>query len=191
MSRIAPTEELKLIESIVADHPKGLGISAIEAEIERRQGMRPNRRTLQRRLQKLIDARRLTKEGESIALVYKSTADAEPRTDEVKAPETDLYVPVSPEGAAIRDRMRLPLMHRRPVGYRRDFLEAYQPGATFYLPESLRSQLHEMGRTPVGERPAGTYAREILGRLLVDLSWASSRLEGNTYTRLDTLKKQN
>ena len=43
-----------------------------------------------------------------------------------------------------------------------------------------------MGRTPVGERPAGTYAREILGRLLVDLSWASSRLEGNTYTRLDT-----
>lgn len=186
MSRIAPTEELKLIESIVADHPKGLGISAIEAEIERRQGMRPNRRTLQRRLQKLIDARRLTKEGESIALVYRSTADAEPRTDEVKAPETDLYVPVSPEGAAIRDRMRLPLMHRRPVGYRRDFLEAYQPGATFYLPESLRSQLHEMGRTPVGERPAGTYAREILGRLLVDLSWASSRLEGNTYTRLDT-----
>ncbi|HEX8241953.1 MAG TPA: Fic family protein, partial [Longimicrobium sp.] len=35
--------------------------------------------------------------------------------------------------------------------------------------------------------PAGTYAREIFGRLLVDLSWASSRLEGNTYTRLDTL----
>ncbi|HRP94802.1 MAG TPA: Fic family protein [Rhodocyclaceae bacterium] len=186
MSRIAPTEELKLIESIVTDHPKGLGISAIETEFERRQGMRPNRRTLQRRLQKLIDARRLTKEGESIALVYKPTADAERRTDEVKAPEADLYVPVSPEGAAIRDRMRLPLMHRQPVGYRRDFLEAYQPGATFYLPESLRSQLHEMGRTPVGERPAGTYAREILGRLLVDLSWASSRLEGNTYSRLDT-----
>ncbi|MCD8536269.1 MAG: Fic family protein [Burkholderiaceae bacterium] len=36
------------------------------------------------------------------------------------------------------------------------------------------------------ERPAGTYARDILGRLLVDLSWASSRLEGNTYSRLDT-----
>jgi len=26
----------------------------------------------------------------------------------------------------------------------------------------------------------------VLGRLLIDLSWASSRLEGNTYTRLDT-----
>ena len=33
---------------------------------------------------------------------------------------------------------------------------------------------------------AGTHARDILGRLLIDLSWASSRLEGNTYTRLDT-----
>jgi hypothetical protein len=31
-----------------------------------------------------------------------------------------------------------------------------------------------------------TFARDILHRLLIDLSWASSRLEGNTYTRLDT-----
>lgn len=39
---------------------------------------------------------------------------------------------------------------------------------------------------PDGSRPAGTYARQVLGRLLIDLSWASSRLEGNTYSRLDT-----
>ena len=86
----------------------------------------------------------------------------------------------------IRERVRLALMHRRPVGYQRDFLETYQPGTSFYLPESLRRQLHEMGRTSANERPAGTYARDILGRLLVDLSWASSKLEGNTYSRLDT-----
>jgi hypothetical protein len=43
-----------------------------------------------------------------------------------------------------------------------------------------------MGRTPQDARPAGTYARDILNRLLVDLSWASSLLEGNTYNRLDT-----
>jgi hypothetical protein len=35
-------------------------------------------------------------------------------------------------------------------------------------------------------RPAGTYSRAILNRLLIDLSWASSHLEGNTYSRLDT-----
>ena len=34
--------------------------------------------------------------------------------------------------------------------------------------------------------PAGTYSRAILNRLLIDLSWASSHLEGNTYSRLDT-----
>lgn len=86
----------------------------------------------------------------------------------------------------IRDRVRQALMHRRPVGYQREFLEAYEPGVTWYLPDSTRAQLHEMGRTSVNERPAGTYARDILQRLLVDLSWASSRLEGNTYSRLDT-----
>jgi len=43
-----------------------------------------------------------------------------------------------------------------------------------------------MGSPIEAERPAGTFARDILSRLLIDLSWASSRLEGNTYTRLDT-----
>src|SRR5690606_10493971 len=37
-----------------------------------------------------------------------------------------------------------------------------------------------------GERPAGTYARAIYNRLLIDLSWNSSRLEGNTYSLLET-----
>ncbi|MBU8911765.1 MAG: Fic family protein [Desulfobacterales bacterium] len=77
-------------------------------------------------------------------------------------------------------------MQRKPIGYQRSFLEDYDPGVTFYLSESLRAQFHEMGHTPVRERPAGTYARDILNRLLIDLSWASSRLEGNTYNRLDT-----
>lgn len=192
MPRTTPIEELKLIESIVAAHPRGIRIADIEAEMARRQGDKPNRRTLQRRLQKLIDQRCLTTEGESIALVYKLIPDAATQASgsatvtATATADAELYVPVSPEGAAIRDQVRLPLMHRRPVGYQREFLEAYQPGETFYLPESLRRQLHEMGRTSVDVRPAGTYARDILGRLLVDLSWASSKLEGNTYSRLDT-----
>ena len=55
-----------------------------------------------------------------------------------------------------------------------------------YLPETLRAQLHSLGRSPSEQTPAGTFARDILNRLLIDLSWASSKLEGNTYTRLDT-----
>ena len=34
--------------------------------------------------------------------------------------------------------------------------------------------------------PAGTYVRCITDRLLIDRSWNSSRLEGNTYSPLDT-----
>jgi len=196
MGRLTPVEELKQIESIIAAHPSGIGIAGIEAEIEQREGDKLNRRTLQRRLNKLVQAQRVTTEGNSIALVYQplpgrvmpATAD---KMLPVKAipgatQTAELYVPVSPEGAAIRDQVRLPLMHRRPIGYRREFLEAYEPGKTFYLPESLRSQLHEMGRTSDSKHPAGTYAHDIMARLLVDLSWASSKLEGNTYSRLDT-----
>lgn len=182
------TETLALIETLIAEQPQGIGIAALEKALAQRTGAAVQRRTLQRRLERLLKDGRIVAEGQSIALVYRpalpgaaaSVAEVQPGAD------AELYVPVSPEGAAVRARVRLPLMHRRPVGYQREFLEAYQPGVTFYLSESIRAQLHEMGRTPVGERPAGTYARDIMNRLLVDLSWASSRLEGNTYSRLDT-----
>jgi len=72
------------------------------------------------------------------------------------------------------------------VGYQRAFLEGYVPNQTAYLPDVLKTHLHQLGRTPDSTRPAGTYAREILNRLLIDLSWSSSRLEGNTYSLLDT-----
>lgn len=176
------TEELALIVAIVAEHPAGLGISAIEAQMQRRQHTKPQRRTLQRRLQKLIEQQQLRTEGESSALVYRPAAPAAT----FGVAEVELYVPLSPEGAAIRVQVRRALMHRRPVGYQLEFLHAYQPGVTFYLPEPLRRQLHTLGRTPQNAQPAGTYARDIMGRLLVDLSWASSKLEGNTYSRLDT-----
>ena len=75
---------------------------------------------------------------------------------------------------------------RAPVGYKLAFLEQYHPNRTAYLPPDLRDQLHTMGRARTGQAPAGTFARDILNRLLIDLSWASSQLEGNTYSRLDT-----
>ena len=86
----------------------------------------------------------------------------------------------------MRDYVRQPIQQRKPVGYNREFLESYRPNETFYLPPDIREHLGRIGRPPGAERPAGTYARDIMNRLLIDLSWASSRLEGNTYTRLDT-----
>ena len=42
------------------------------------------------------------------------------------------------------------------------------------------------GILPIASTPPGPYARKIHERLLIDLSWNSSRLEGNTYSLLDT-----
>ncbi|MDO9334468.1 MAG: Fic family protein, partial [Dehalococcoidales bacterium] len=98
----------------------------------------------------------------------------------------EVYVPISLEGEQIKTYVRQPRQLRPPVGYKLEFLEQYHPNQTAYLPKGLRDQLHALGRSPAEQTPAGTFARDILNRLLVDLSWASSQLEGNTYSRLDT-----
>jgi hypothetical protein len=72
------------------------------------------------------------------------------------------------------------------VGYNRDFIGTYQPNRTFYLPEEVRKHLLEIGQSQAGVLAAGTYAMQIYNRLLIDLTWNSSRLEGNTYSLLET-----
>ena len=96
------------------------------------------------------------------------------------------YIPLSADSRDILAYVDQALEARKPVGYQRDFLDTYEPNQTWYLPEPLRRQLHKMGQAGQADAPAGTYSRAILNRLLIDLSWASSQLEGNTYTRLDT-----
>ncbi len=185
MARQIPTEELDVITQVLAEHPQGLGISALEKTLLSHLP-HINRRALQRRLKRLQKEQRIITEGESISLRYKSVHLA---SDSARGTEHEKNsIPLSSEGELIRNLIRQPLIQRKPVGYHRSFLEEYEPGHTFYLSEALRSQFHEMGRTSTGERPAGTYARDILNRLLIDLSWSSSRLEGNTYNRLDTEK---
>lgn len=182
MSNKSLTPELEAIQAIISESPAGIGIAELEAAVTHRLKAKLVRRTLQRRLDQLLADRKIRSDGNSVARIYLGVA----ATAMAGAVNAEVYVPLSVEGARIRENVRQALMHRHPIGYQREFLEAYEPGVTWYLPQSTRVQLHEMGRTPVGERPAGTYARDILNRLLVDLSWASSLLEGNTYNRLDT-----
>jgi hypothetical protein len=72
------------------------------------------------------------------------------------------------------------------VGYQAEFLDSYQPNDSYYLSAEVRQKLSEMGQAEQTEQPAGTYVRKVLDRLLIDLSWNSSRLEGNTYSLLET-----
>jgi hypothetical protein len=139
-----------------------------------------SRRSLQRRLSALVNAERLITEGGG-----RSTRYLLPNAVSKKGAEED-YVRLSPSGAEVRQLARRPPTERTPVGYKRDFLDQYRPNESSYLTPETISLLTRIGATPEAERPAGTYARHILNRLLVDLSWASSRLEGNTYSLLDT-----
>lgn len=88
--------------------------------------------------------------------------------------------------AVVRAYLETPYNRRKPAGYKKDFLDRYIPNKTFYLREAERQRLREAGLPIASSLPAGTYARRILERLLVDLSWASSRMEGNTYDLLET-----
>lgn len=142
------------------------------------------RRTLQRYLARLSSDGKLVPVGRARARVYRLSTPADGAAAETgrAAPA----IPLSAEGEEIRRLVRRPIEQRIPLGYAREFLADYVPNRTAYLPGPLREQLHRMGRSPVTDRYAGTYARQILNRLLIDLSWSSSRLEGNTYNRLDT-----
>lgn len=88
--------------------------------------------------------------------------------------------------AVVRAHLQTPYNRRRPARYNKEFIDRYIPDKTFYIGEADRQRLHDSGRPEPVPLPAGTYARRILERLLVDLSWASSRMEGNTYDILQT-----
>lgn len=98
------------------------------------------------------------------------------------------FIPLSADSLDVLAYVDSPLAMRKPVAYQEDFLTSYVPNQTNYLSPSLQRQLHQMGKTMQVKEPAGTYSRAILNRLLIDLSWASSHLEGNTYSRLDTIE---
>lgn len=140
-------------------------------------GITISRRTLQRHLGALEAEGHLIKEGRSVAITYRLAERVAPGVTEIA---------LSPVGRAVLDLVAQPLIRKRPVTYNQEFLDAYIPNETFYLAEPLRRDLHDMGRTGVSNRSAGTHLRDVIGRLMIDLSWASSKLEGNTYSRLDT-----
>jgi DNA-binding transcriptional ArsR family regulator len=185
MPRPVPEQELKAIEDAVRRHPGGVTIQQIADALT---GL--PRRTLQYRLKYLVGAKRLIAEGERRWTKYRlpheqyaEVAEAAAARDESEA---EITLPLSKTSVEIQNYLHQPTAARKPVGYNRDFLEAYRPNVTTYLSQPERARLRDTGSPNIAPQPAGTYAKQILSRLLIDLSWNSSRLEGNTYSLLDT-----
>ncbi|MDH4275344.1 MAG: Fic family protein [Gammaproteobacteria bacterium] len=189
MPKQIPAHELDAIVAIVAVHPEGVRTDTISNGL----AFKLPPRMLQRRLQLLVEQHRVVAEGTGRGRRYCLPTGAVFATLETgnvaiwgHAVQIENYPPITPEGAAIKQAVREPLHKRRPVGYNPTFLNGYRPNETYYLPLHTRQRLRDMGRSPDGQRPAGTYVRTIYSRLLIDLSWNSSRLEGNTYSLLET-----
>jgi Fic/DOC family protein len=186
MAKRISEKNLKAILTALEQWPRGASLSEIESTLEGDIAQR----TLQYRLKHLVDEKRLTKEGEGRWAKYRlpmpqeaePVAVAEPKAEE----KTEATIPLSKASAEIREYLKKPVGERKPVGYDRNFLEAYRPNVSFYLSEEERKRLAKVGKPNFEAQAAGTYAKQILNRLLIDLSWNSSRLEGNTYSLLDT-----
>ncbi|MEX0975737.1 MAG: Fic family protein [Woeseia sp.] len=186
MVRRIQDEDLQAIEETVRHHPGGMTAQQIADALE----APPPRRTLQYRLKSLVDGKRLVMEGKGRWARYRAPrVEAASGTAAGRAEARavgEALLPLSKEAAEIQAYVRRLPEARKPVGYNRAFLDSYRPNESFYLSAAQRMHLREVGMPGIAEQPAGTYARQILNRLLIDLSWNSSRLEGNTYSLLDT-----
>lgn len=150
---------------------KNLAKPAAFAEIK---GLLPHiaERTLTRYLANLVEQGDITASGEKRGRRYTL-----PRQ------HSTLF---SAHAQSLLDYVRQPLIHRMPCSYQYDWLDSYRVGHSFYLSQEQRMQLMQAGRKASLGLPAGTYTQELFNRLLIDFSYNSSRLEGNTYSLLDT-----
>ena len=155
---------------------EGLSIEQIEENLN----FSIERRTLQRRLKELKESNRLLTKGEARSTRYF------PKVKKYENEASEDLIPLSIKGKKILKLISLSEIQRIPVGYNKQFLENYLPNIDSYLSPKEKEILLEIGKTQGDNQAAGTYARQILNRLLIDLSWNSSRLEGNTYSLLDT-----
>ena len=149
-------------------------------------------RSVRRWLSELEGEGRVARTGRKRGTRYQALADSpEPpaagrgrATDRTLAPPEPMRFSEAAQAATAY--VSQPLFRRTPVAYDEGWLAAYEPNRTAYFPAGEAARLAAEGRrAPVGD-PAGTYARRIYNRLLIDLSHHSSRLEGNTYSLLDT-----
>lgn len=151
------------------------------------QALQASRPTINRALRNLRASGFLEKLGDGRSTRYVATEAAKAALGVLPAaaPTAAGLLQWSPTARPLVDMLRAPLGARTPAGYERSFLDDYLPNQSSLLPPQLATDLFNAGRSR-DQQPAGTYAREVLEQLLIDLSWSSSRLEGNNKSLLDT-----
>jgi len=181
MPKIISNKELESIVAIVASHHHGITIDVIRKALS----ISISDRMLQRRLKMLSDEKRIISKGIGRGKVYFPIEVLNLATVN-KATDTLGSINLSTEGEVLKELILRPISERTPIGYHSGFLASYEPNTTEYIPPVIQRELAGMGQVGQTALPPGTYLRQIMDRLIIDLSWNSSRLEGNTYSLLDT-----
>lgn len=160
MPKRTSSGELDSILQLILKHPEGLTLESIATHLQ----LGVTRRTLQRRLATMIANGQLSTSGAKRSTRY-HTGKPIPREAKSGAPQDTKH-----------------------INYQRKLLDDYNPNHTYYLSAETRQYLLKIGALSKNKniQVSSTYSREILNRLLIDLSWNSSRLEGNTYSLLET-----
>ena len=161
------------------------------SEINRSIGGYLKPHTIRDRLKNLVSDGKIIKTGEKRGTKYK-IARAQRR--EIRAalpkPEPEAHhkgtFPISQPAKEVYQYVTSPLLDRINVGYQRAFLDEYQPNVTSYLTEEDKTTLLALGQVENHALGDGRLTQQIKSRLLTDISYNSSRLDGNTYSLLDT-----
>lgn len=169
--------ELDQVYSLISRKPSGLSREELS------QQLKPDfsSRTLLRRLEQLKNKGLIAIEGRGKQTRY-IDIKSRPQPDNSYGQSIEL----SPEAAACKALIKQPQQQRLAREYQRNFLLDYTPNRSAYLTAAQKESLYSFDKSFQGEAAAGTFAKKILDRLLIDLSWNSSRLEGNTYSLLET-----
>jgi DNA-binding Lrp family transcriptional regulator len=178
-------QEQEAIRLALQAFPEGAGIEEIRSSLLEA----PALRTLQRRLEKLVDAGAIKISGAKRTAKYHLAGAKMIEQVQILRESENVYVniPLSQGSLEILEALSKPYSQRKKVGYNRQFADAYRPNVDYFLSVNERKELAKANDTHEENiLPAGTYAKQILQRFLLDLSWNSSRLEGNTYSLLDT-----
>ncbi|MFV0450116.1 MAG: Fic family protein [Vibrio sp.] len=183
-STTAVENELNLILGIIDQAGKPLSRSEIQDLISFDIG----EKTLQRRLKKLVEGSQIAALGQRSAVKYVSLAYAKDTSSTNQKNESwlDDGLLLSEISLTKLKCLETPSYARTKVSYNSSLIEDYVPNKTRYVSENIANKLRMLGQRFNKKLAAGTYAKDIAQRLLIDLSFNSSRLEGNTYSILDT-----
>lgn len=184
----AVAAELREIRDMIRDSYTGLTFE----QLKKRLSFQVSDKTLKRRISSLLELKEISQEGGQKQRIYINESPVALADmsfmleDEGARFNEDRSLNLSEESSALLAYFDIPARSRKAAGYNQDFLKSYTPNHTSYLTHQEKQLLATTGVTTHLLEPAGTYARQVLQRLLIDLSWNSSRLEGNTYSLLDT-----